>query len=460
MKRVLVANRGEIAFRIVRACRKVGVESVAVYSEADRHSPHVWAADNAVCIGPPPSSESYLSIERLLLAATASGADAVHPGYGFLAENAAFARACRDANLIYIGPRPESIELMGDKVRARQVAAEAGVRVVPGTEDGFTAAELAEALEAMEEIGFPLLLKAAAGGGGRGMRVVRTPDAFESNFKQASREAEAAFGDGTVYLERYFDKVRHIEVQVLSDRHGRHRHLGERDCTIQRRHQKLIEESPSPVLTETQRAEVCEMAVALAQRLDYENAGTVEFLFDIDGGGFYFIEMNTRVQVEHPVTEMVTGADIVAEQLRIAADKQLRLKAPERPAWGHAIEWRINAEDASKGFMPSPGMIRSWDCPRDKAVRLDSHVYPGYTVPTQYDSLLGKLIIGGKDRQEALDRSRRVLGSFSVAGVSTTIPFYQKLIEQADFCSGSVYTGWVDDNIGRLYDSVKTDQPD
>jgi acetyl-CoA carboxylase biotin carboxylase subunit len=456
MKKVLIANRGEIALRIVKACRKAGVQSVAVYSEADRNSMHVWAADEAICIGPAPSAQSYLAIDRLLLSAKASGADAVHPGYGFLAENAGFARACLEAGLAFIGPSPEMIDLMGDKVRAREAAGKAGVRLVPGTPRGFTSAELSEAQAMVDDIGFPLLLKAAAGGGGRGMRVVRAPEAFEAEFKQASREAEAAFGDGTVYMERYFDKARHIEVQVLSDKHGTHIHLGERDCTIQRRHQKLIEESPSPALSDAERKEVCNMAVALTRTLNYENAGTVEFLYDAINGGFYFIEMNTRVQVEHPVTEMVTGVDIVLEQIRIAAGERLELKTPEQKPWGHAIEWRINAEDASRNFMPSPGLVQKWECRRGGAVRLDSHVYPGYTVPTQYDSLLGKLIVGGKDREDALARSKRVLANFKVEGVSTTIPFYQLLMEQPEFQAGAVYTRWVDDNIGRLYEHAQT----
>ncbi len=452
MKKVLVANRGEIALRIIRACRKAGVESVAVYSEADRNSPHVWAADQAVCIGPAPSSQSYLRGDAILLAAKSLGADAVHPGYGFLAENAEFARACRDAGMIFVGPSAELIEVMGDKVAARQAADKAGVRIVPGTQSGYGLDELPKAREKVEEIGFPLLLKAAAGGGGRGMRIVRSASEFEEEFQNAAREAEAAFGDGTVYLERYFDKARHIEVQVLSDRHGKHIHLGERDCTLQRRHQKLLEESPSPALTDAERKEVCDMAVALAKGVGYENAGTVEFLYDAVHGGFYFIEMNTRVQVEHPVTEMVTGVDIVLEQLRIAAGEHLNIKKPAEKPWGHAIEWRINAEDASQGFQPSPGTVAQWDCRHGRGVRLDSHVYPGYKVPTHYDSLLGKLIIGGATREEALERSRRVLSNFRVQGVSTTIPFYLLLMEQPEFESGDVYTRWVDDNIGRLYE--------
>lgn len=454
MKAVLIANRGEIALRVIRACHRLGLRALAVYSEADRHSAHVIAADDSVCLGPAPSRQSYLSMDKLLLAARAKGADAIHPGYGFLSENAGFARACRDAGLIFVGPSPEVIDLMGDKVRARQSAEEAGVTVVPGTRNGFEAGGLAAAREAADGIGYPLLLKAAAGGGGRGMRIVLEAGDFDAGFRQASREAESAFGDGTVYLERYFEKARHIEVQVLGDGHGHHVHLGERDCTLQRRHQKLMEESPSPALNDIQRAEVCEMAVALSRSLDYRGAGTVEFLFDPASGGFYFIEMNTRVQVEHPVSEMVTGVDIVAEQLRVAAGQPLSeaaLNREDSAGFRHAIEWRINAEDPSRDFLPSPGTVSDWECPRLSSVRFDSHVYPGYRIPTHYDSLLGKLIVGGDSREQALERSRRVLERFTVRGVDTTIPFFLRLLNEPDFVDGSVYTRWVDDNIRRLY---------
>lgn len=454
MKTVLIANRGEIALRVIRACHGLGLRALAVYSEADRHSAHVIAADDSVCLGPAPSRDSYLSMDKLLLAARSMGADAIHPGYGFLSENAAFARACRDAGVIFVGPSPEVIDLMGDKVRARCSARDAGVTVVPGTSEGYGVASLAAAREAADEVGYPLLLKAAAGGGGRGMRIVREAGEFDAGFKQASREAESAFGDGTVYLERYFERARHIEVQVLSDSHGQHVHLGERDCTLQRRHQKLMEESPSPALNNAQRVEVCEMAVALSQSLDYRGAGTVEFLFDAASGGFYFIEMNTRVQVEHPVSEMVTGVDIVAEQLRVAAGQPLSEAALNPQAdngFRHAIEWRVNAEDPSRDFLPSPGTVTDWDCPRLSSVRLDSHVYPGYRIPTYYDSLLGKLIVGGDSREQALERSRRVLESFSVGGVDTTIGFFLRLFDEPDFTDGSIYTRWVDDNIRRLY---------
>lgn len=451
MKKLLVANRGEIAVRVIDACRKAGIKSVAVYSEADRYSRHVWMADESVCIGPAPASQSYLDIEKLLFVAKAKGVDAIHPGYGFLAENAGFARACAEAGLIFVGPNANMIDLMGNKVMARQAASRAGVPIVPGTE-GFTLVDLPKIMVKVLEIGFPLLLKAAAGGGGRGMRVVRAIGELEREFKQAVREAEAAFGDGTVYMERYFDKARHIEVQVLSDRHGSHIHLGERDCTIQRRHQKLIEESPSPALSVAERKEVCDLAVSLTRKINYENAGTVEFLYDAVNGGFFFIEMNTRIQVEHAVTEMVTGVDIVYEQLRIAAGEPMELKISEGKPWEYAIEWRINAEDAAREFQPSPGTLTHWGCPQGRGVRLDSHVYPGYTVPVNYDSLLGKLIIGGHTREEAIERSRQVLSIFSVQGVSTTIPFYLLLMQQPEFKKSEIFTRWVDDNIGRLYD--------
>jgi acetyl-CoA carboxylase biotin carboxylase subunit len=451
MKKLLVANRGEIAVRVIDACRKAGIKSVAVYSEADRYSRHVWMADESVCIGPAPASQSYLDIEKLLFVAKAKGVDAIHPGYGFLAENAGFARACAEAGLIFVGPNANMIDLMGNKVMARQAASRAGVPIVPGTE-GFTLVDLPKIMVKVLEIGFPLLLKAAAGGGGRGMRVVRAIGELEREFKQAVREAEAAFGDGTVYMERYFDKARHIEVQVLSDRHGSHIHLGERDCTIQRRHQKLIEESPSPALSDAERKEVCDLAVSLTRKINYENAGTVEFLYDAVNGGFFFIEMNTRIQVEHAVTEMVTGVDIVYEQLRIAAGEPMELKISEGKPWEYAIEWRINAEDAAREFQPSPGTLTHWGCPQGRGVRLDSHVYPGYTVPVNYDSLLGKLIIGGHTREEAIERSRQVLSIFSVQGVSTTIPFYLLLMQQPEFKKSEIFTRWVDDNIGRLYD--------
>jgi acetyl-CoA carboxylase biotin carboxylase subunit len=454
MKKLLIANRGEIAVRIIDACRKAGVKSVAVYSEADQLSRHVWMADESVCIGPAPAFQSYLDIKKLLFVAKAKGVDAIHPGYGFLAENAAFARACVEADVIFVGPNADMIDLMGNKVMARQAASKAGVPIVPGSE-GFTLSDISRIMTQVEEIGFPLLLKAAAGGGGKGMRVVRVVTDLEHEFKQAVREAEAAFGDGTVYMERYFDNARHIEVQVLSDRHGKHIHLGERDCTIQRRHQKLIEESPSPALSDAERKEVCDLAVSLTRKMNYENAGTVEFLYDAINGGFFFIEMNTRIQVEHAVTEMVTGVDIVYEQLRIASGEPMELKVSEEKPWEHAIEWRINAEDAAREFQPSPGTITNWGCRQGKGVRLDSHVYPGYTVPVNYDSLLGKLIIGGHTRDEAIERSCQVLSNFSVQGVSTTIPFYLLLMQQPEFKNSEIYTRWVDDNIGRLYDRKK-----
>ncbi len=452
MKRVLIANRGEIALRIVRACRRAGMESVAVYSEADRYCPHVWAADKSVCIGPARSAESYLNVNRILSAAHLSGADAIHPGYGFLAENADFARACRKAGLTFVGPDPEHIDCMGDKIQARAVAASNGVSVVPGSERGYCGSELTEALEVAKSVGFPLLLKASAGGGGRGMRVVSSLDEFDQCFSQATQEAEGAFGNGTLYLERYISAARHIEVQVFGDSHHNYRHYGERDCTVQRRHQKLMEESPSPALSDAQREKVCDMALSLTSGIGYVNAGTVEFLFEPASGEFFFIEMNTRIQVEHPVTEMVTGMDLVAQQLHVANGESLMSPLSTSARWPHAMEWRINAEDPSRDFIPSPGRIHGWDYRKAQYLRFDSHVYPGYTVPPYYDSLLGKLIVAGASREEVLTRSRQILERFLVNGIKTTIPFYLRLIDETDFTNGEIHTRWVDDNLGRLYE--------
>ena len=441
MKRVFVANRGEIALRAVRACRRLGLETVAAYSTADANSPHVWAADRAICVGPPPPRESYLNIPGLVEAARASGCDAVYPGYGFLAEKSEFAAACAKEGLVFVGPRPETIALMGDKVAARRTAIQHGIPVVPGSEQGFT--DAMAAARAATAIGYPLLLKAAGGGGGRGMRIVEAPDEFTARFEQASAEAGAAFNNPEIYLERFFRRVRHVEIQVIGDRHGNAIHLWERDCSVQRRHQKLVEEAPSPVLSAAMRRAMAEAALALVRAITYENAGTIEFIVDLDAGGFYFIEMNTRIQVEHPVTEALTGTDLVAEQLRIAAGEVLSIAPPAEPC-GCAIEFRINAEDASRDFFPSPGTIRHWAPPTGPGIRLDSHVYAGYAVSPFYDSLLGKLIITGPDRASALERARRALAIFGVAGVATTIPFHRRLIEEADFLSGALHTRWIE----------------
>ena len=441
MQRVLIANRGEIALRVIRACRKAGLETVAVHSEPDANSPHLWAADQAVCIGPAPALQSYLDGNTILHVAKATGCDAIHPGYGFLAENAAFATGCEANGITFVGPAAQSIEIMGDKAEARRAAMRLGVPVVPGSEDSFT--DASAAAEAVQAVGFPVLLKARSGGGGRGMRVVEDAAGFAGMFQQATAEAAAAFGDGGVYLERYFSRVRHIEVQVLGDGCGNAVHLWERDCSTQRRHQKLVEEALSPALDAATREAICTAAVDLTKGIDYRGAGTVEFLYDPADKGFYFIEMNTRIQVEHPVTEMLTGIDLVGEQLRIADGQELAFETPPAPS-GHAIEFRINAEDPARGFAPCPGRVTTWRPPAGADIRLDSHVYPGYEVPSFYDSLLGKLIVRGDDRADALAKARLALDRFQVDGVATTIPFHRALLDDPEFLAGDIHTGWVE----------------
>ncbi len=440
-QKVLVANRGEIALRVIRACRELGIQTVAVYSEADRESLHVRFADDDVCIGPPQARQSYLNIARIIAAAEITGADAIHPGYGFLAENAEFARICRASNITFIGPLPEQIEAMGDKASARRLAADAGVPTVPGSEGILENPE--EALEVAEQIGFPVLIKASAGGGGKGMRIAREPEQFTQMFSLAQNEALAAFGDGSVYVEKFLDRPRHIEIQVLGDTHGRIVQLGERDCSVQRRHQKLVEESPSPAVNAGLRARFGEAAVRLASAIGYLGAGTLEFLLD-PSGCFFFMEMNTRIQVEHPVTEMVTGFDLVKEQIRIAAGEPLSLPPEINGLRGHAIECRVNAEDPARNFQPSPGQITAYHPPGGPGVRVDTHVYAGYTVPPFYDSLLAKVIVHGRDRTEALVRMGQALDSFILEGVTTTIPFLSRLIRHPDFVAGKVDTRFLE----------------
>ncbi|HYC18183.1 MAG TPA: acetyl-CoA carboxylase biotin carboxylase subunit [Pseudolabrys sp.] len=442
MQRVLVANRGEIALRAVRAARKLGLQTVAAFSDADRNSPHVWAADQSVCIGPPAASLSYLNASALIEAARGTACDAVYPGYGFLSEKSAFATACREAGLIFIGPSPEAIAVMGDKVAARRAAERNGIPVVPGSRQGFTEAALAGA--AAPEIGFPLLLKASGGGGGRGMRVVADPSEFASQFAQASAEALAAFGNAEIYLERFFARVRHIEIQVFGDQHGNAVHLWERDCSIQRRHQKLVEEAPSPVLDGRVRAQMAEAATALVRSIRYEGAGTIEFIYDLDSGRWFFIEMNTRIQVEHPVTEEIFKVDLVAEQMRVAAGETISFSQPAAPNGTCAVEFRINAEDSTNNFRPSPGMITAWLPPSGQGVRLDSHVYTNYVVPPYYDSLLGKLIISGHNRKDMLATAKSALTRFKIAGVVTTLPFHARLIDCTPFIDATAHTRWVE----------------
>ncbi|HWB45605.1 MAG TPA: biotin carboxylase N-terminal domain-containing protein, partial [Hyphomicrobiaceae bacterium] len=407
-----------------------------------RNSPHVWAADSSVCVGPPPPALSYLNGAALIEAARGTGCDAVYPGYGFLSEKGPFAANCREEGLTFIGPSPEAISAMGDKVEARRIAKANGVPVVPGSSQGFTDVEKAAALA--KDIGFPLLLKASGGGGGRGMRVVTGMTDFAPLFTQASAEAGAAFGNPEIYLERFFSKVRHIEIQVFGDRHGNAVHLWERDCSIQRRHQKLVEEAPSPVLPAKTRQEMAEAAVTLVRNLKYEGAGTIEFIFDLDSGKWFFIEMNTRIQVEHPVTEEIFGVDLVAEQLRVAAGEPISFKQPAPPIGRSAIEFRINAEDPENGFRPSPGLITEWSPPDGQGIRLDSHVYQSYAVPPFYDSLLGKLIVSGRDRGEVLAAAASALARFHVSGIATTIPFHAKLVGCKPFIDGSAHTRWVE----------------
>ncbi|MDR7443711.1 MAG: acetyl-CoA carboxylase biotin carboxylase subunit [Armatimonadota bacterium] len=439
-RKVLVANRGEIAVRVIRACRELGIRTVAVYSEADRDCLHVRLADEAFCIGPPPAGESYLNIPNILSTAEVTGAEAIHPGYGFLAENPHFAEICRDAGIAFIGPTPEAMEAMGNKARAREIAQKAGIPVVPGSPGPVRTLE--EALGVADRIGYPLLIKASAGGGGRGMRVVHSREELGRAMAMAQSEAEAAFGSGEVYLEKYLEEPRHIEVQILADTRGNVVHLGERECSIQRRHQKLLEEAPAPGLSPRLRANLHRAAIRLAQAIRYTSAGTVEFLVDREEN-FYFMEMNTRIQVEHPVTEMITGLDLVREQIRIAAGERLGFSQRDVEFRGHAMECRVNAEDPAHDFRPSPGTIRGLVLPGGPGIRVDTHVYAGYTIPPYYDSLVAKVIAWGRDRAEAMARMDRALREFEIAGIRTTIPFHRLLLENAFFRRGEVYTNFV-----------------
>jgi acetyl-CoA carboxylase biotin carboxylase subunit len=440
VQKVLVANRGEIAVRVIRACRELGIASVAVYSAADENALHVQLADEAVCVGPPHARESYLNMEAILTAARQTGVHAVHPGYGFLAENASFAAACRDEGLVWVGPSPEAIEAMGDKARARQLAGRAGAPTIPGT-DGTVSPE--QATEVAEAIGYPVLIKAAAGGGGRGIRAARDEAELAGLVAQAAAEAEAAFGDSSVYLEKLLVDARHVEVQVLGDAHGNLIHLFERECSLQRRRQKLLEESPSPALDSQTRTAMTDAALRIARAAGYENAGTIEFLLDGDGA-FYFIEMNTRIQVEHPVTELVTGVDLVKEQLRVAAGETLSVAQHEVELEGVAIEVRINAEDPERSFMPSPGEITGLSLPGGPGVRVDTAAFAGYHVPPFYDSLVAKLICWGSGRDEALARTQRALEEFVVEWIHTTIPFHLELLADPSVRAGDYHVEFLE----------------
>ena len=447
-KKVLIANRGEIALRVIRACRELGVQTVAVYSEADRESLHVRFADDDVCIGPPAGRDSYLNTPRIIAAAEITGADAIHPGYGFLAENAEFAETCAASNITFIGPTPEQIRTMGDKAAARKAMQACDVPIVPGSPGPVEDSDEAQAFA--ETMGFPVIIKAAAGGGGKGMRVAKDADDFARAFQLARQEALSAFGNGDVYVEKYLAKPRHIEFQILGDQHGNVLHLGERDCSVQRRHQKLIEESPSPAMTPVLRQQMGDAAVKGAKAINYVGAGTIEMLLDEDGS-FYFMEMNTRIQVEHPVTEQLYGVDLVKEQIRVAAGEKLSFTTLP-PMRGHVIEVRVNAEDPQRNFQPSPGLIEVFHPPGGPGVRVDTHAYAGYRVPPYYDSMIAKLIVQGRDRDEAIARMKWALEQFVVQGPTTTIPFLSKIMNDPDFVKGQFDTKWLERNFDRFKD--------
>lgn len=438
-KKVLIANRGEIALRIIRACREMGIETVAVHSTADANSMAVRLADESVCIGPPASKDSYLNIPSILSAAALCNVDAVHPGYGFLSENAQFARMVEEHGFTFIGPKPEHIDMMGDKVVAKQTVMALGLPVVPGSDGAIEDAD--DGLERAKEIGFPVIIKAASGGGGRGMKVVERAEDFVEQYSTARSEAAANFGDDTVYMEKYLQKPRHIEIQVFGDEHGNGIHLGERDCSIQRRHQKVVEEAPSPALPEDERDAIGKLAAETIRKMGYRGAGTIEFLYE--DGGFYFMEMNTRIQVEHPVTEMITGIDLIAEQIRVAAGEPLSLKKDKIKLRGHAIEVRINAEDPDT-FMPSPGTITQFHAAGGLGVRFDSAIYTGYSIPPYYDSMIGKLIVHGKDRDECIRRLRRAIVETVVDGIKTTLPLHMWIVNHPDFQSGDYNIHWLE----------------
>jgi acetyl-CoA carboxylase biotin carboxylase subunit len=443
IRKILIANRGEIAVRIIRSCREMGIKTVAVYSDADRASLHVQLADEAYNIGPAPSAESYLNIDHILKAARKSGAQAIHPGYGFLSENAEFARRCKEEGILFIGPSPESIEMMGNKLSARRAMIEAGVPVVPGSTEKIT--DELEALKTIQEIGVPIMIKAAAGGGGRGMRLVRQESQVESALRSARSEAKTAFGDDAVYIEKYIDSPHHIEFQILADQYGNTVHLYERECSIQRRHQKVIEETPSPLMTPELRKQMGDCAVAAAKAAHYSGAGTIEFIVD-DELNFYFLEMNTRLQVEHPVTEMVVGVDLVKEQIRVSEGRALSFCQYDLCQKGHSIECRIYAEDTDNNFMPNPGKLNQFSEPTGPGVRCDGYVYEGFSIPVFYDSMISKLIVWGANREEALQRMSRALDEFRISGIKTTIGFLKKIIDSSDFKEGHYNTHFIEKN--------------
>ena len=441
ISRVLIANRGEIAVRIIRACREIGIETILAVSQADKESLPAKMADRSICIGPPAPAQSYLKVDTIIAAALGTGSDAIHPGYGFLAEQPKFPRACAEHGLIFIGPHAENIRQMGDKLLARQVARSVGIPMIPGSE---LVTDHEEALKTADTIGYPVLLKASAGGGGKGMKIVQKPQELKTAFAEASAEARSAFGDDRMYMEKLIANARHIEIQIMGDSHGNFVHLFERDCSLQRRYQKLVEESPSTAVNPELREKICRAALDIARNIKNENAGTVEFILDQDQNQFYFLEMNTRIQVEHPVTEIVTGTDLVQEQFHIAVGEPLSFKQEDIKLKGHAVECRINAESPDKGFMPNPGLLTQWQ-PREGAnIRIDTHCFPGYFVPPYYDSLLAKVITIGPDRSQAIGRMKGVLDGFTYGGLDTNIPFHRMLMDKKDYLQGNINTRWVE----------------
>ena len=451
IKKVLIANRGEIAVRIIRACREMGIETVAVYSEADREALHTKLADEAVCIGPAASSESYLSMDRIISATIVTGADAIHPGFGFLSENSRFAELCEQCNITFIGPDSEVIAKLGNKQEARNTMAAAGVPVIPGSTEPIFNARTGAAIA--EEIGYPVIVKAALGGGGKGMRIANTPEEFERSFQTAQKETQSAFGDNTMYIEHFVQHPRHIEFQILADQYGNVVHLGERDCSIQRNHQKMIEESPSVALSEELRERMGEAAVRAAKAAGYQNAGTIEFLLE-KNGNFYFMEMNTRIQVEHPVTEWVTGIDLIKEQIRIASGRKLAFTQEDIHLNGHAIECRINAENPGKGFRPSPGTITDMYLPGGKGIRIDSAIYSGYTIPPYYDSMVAKLIVWAKNRGEAIRKMQSALGEVIIEGIDTNVDYQYEILGRPDYLSGDIDIEFIAENEEALHKAL------
>ncbi len=451
IKKVLIANRGEIAVRIIRACREMGIETVAVYSEADREALHTKLADEAVCIGPAASSESYLSMDRIISATIVTGADAIHPGFGFLSENSRFAELCEQCNITFIGPDSEVIAKLGNKQEARNTMVAAGVPVIPGSTEPIFDARTGAAIA--EEIGYPVIVKAALGGGGKGMRIANTPEEFERSFQTAQKETQLAFGDNTMYIEHFVQHPRHIEFQILADQYGNVVHLGERDCSIQRNHQKMIEESPSIALSDELRERMGEAAVRAAKAAGYQNAGTIEFLLE-KNGNFYFMEMNTRIQVEHPVTEWVTGIDLIKEQIRIASGRKLAFTQEDIHLRGHAIECRINAENPGKGFRPSPGTITDMYLPGGKGIRIDSAIYSGYTIPPYYDSMVAKLIVWAKNRGEAIRKMQSALGEVIIEGIDTNVDYQYEILGRPDYLSGDIDIEFIAENEEALHKAL------